>query len=143
MTPMGGGTESGLSMEDKKLLDSNTELMEWKFVLQFVWQPTPLGERDLNNILWQVLSQNPEATMQDVTAQVTAFNEALQKRKLLGEDTEKQEIELTEEKFAAFKKKHFDTEAVMPSAVVPAGAAGGMGGEGSMGMPGGGGHGGY
>ncbi|WP_166819792.1 type IV pilus assembly protein PilM [Thalassoroseus pseudoceratinae] len=136
----GGGPGSGLSPEDQKLLDSSTKVTEWKFVLQFVWQPTPLGERDLNNLLWQLLSQNPEATMTEATEQVTAYNEELKKRKLVGEDTEKQEIELTEEKFTAFKTKHFDTEAVMPSAAAPTMGGGGMDGGGGM-MPGG--HGGY
>jgi type IV pilus assembly protein PilM len=125
----GQGQDGQYTDEQKEELNKQTvQLNESPFTIQFVWQPVLKSDRALDNLLWDVLSKNPAATTAEIQPLVDAYNEDLRKRKLAGQDADKQPLALSEEKLTAFRTKHVEEGNEVPPEA--AGVGGGVSGAG-------------
>lgn len=110
--------ELGLEADQAALLES---VKQYDFTVQVVWQPVPKPLRYQNEILIAAFeagrANNKEVLFEDVLKKTEEFNAELVKSQRNKERLDVDPIQLTQEYFDEFRKRHFEKpEAVDPDA---------------------------
>jgi hypothetical protein len=131
--PMAKETDPQKNSKDSKV----RQIRQTRFVIQFIWQPVPKEERDVNDIIWQKVTAptdppkplpNLDVPLSEIETEVAKANELItaenEKNKALPEgDTErhlkKELLKVTQEQYDKFKTRFLTkgTPEQLPSAI--------------------------
>jgi type IV pilus assembly protein PilM len=120
-TPMPDGTKP----EDSKKIK---QIRQTRFIVQFVWQPVPKEEREVNDIIMKKVMPDPakvpnlEVPLAEIEAEVAKANEAIAAENEKNDESvekDKEPLKITQEQYDKFKTRFLTkgTPETLPSAL--------------------------